>query len=453
MLVHVSAGFPFSQSLRVTSVTDELGSRQKDHSTLSVTKPMNFWVWSFPDASGIAASCVWAFSTLRKLSWMVHVLLVGTWPSRSCIIDSAVSNMPLPLLWSSVRPGIRPGVRWSQRWFEGHSEGFTKRSSSPLTHRSAASGVAIGAGWDICRMGYSAPFPSMLPLITRCRSPHRSAGSHSSEDLSLLLAKDAIEPVPPVDMRSEFYSPYFIVPKKSGGLRPILDLRVLNRALHKLPFKMLTQKHIFKVRPSPRLVCSDLSPPVFTKVAEAALFPLRERGVCILNYLEYLLILAQSRKQLCAHRDLVVRHLSKLGLRVNWEKRKLVARLTQERAYPHPTLLGFGIGAKNPTNCPIWAFAVSRIEVSLYENPAPDCIGLDQEAGGPAGIFGRRIVPWVWAGWLQCNTCQAPARLCAQGSYHSFQGQGSEPARAAPRGARPSPSFALSCTRTATVCG
>ncbi len=30
-------------------------------------------------------------------------------------------------------------------------------------------------------------------------------------------------------------SPYFIVPKKHGGLRPILDLRVLNRALHKLP--------------------------------------------------------------------------------------------------------------------------------------------------------------------------------------------------------------------------
>ncbi len=41
------------------------------------------------------------------------------------------------------------------------------------------------------------------------------------------------------------FSPYFIVPKKGGGLRPILDLRVLNRALHKLPFKMLTQKRIF----------------------------------------------------------------------------------------------------------------------------------------------------------------------------------------------------------------
>ncbi len=55
-------------------------------------------------------------------------------------------------------------------------------------------------------------------------------------DLAVLLAKDAIEPVSPPEMRQGFYSPYFIVPKKGGGLRPILDLRVLNRALHKLPF-------------------------------------------------------------------------------------------------------------------------------------------------------------------------------------------------------------------------
>ncbi len=48
-------------------------------------------------------------------------------------------------------------------------------------------------------------------------------------EIAVLLAKDAIEPVPPADMRSGFYSRYFIVPKKSGGLRPILDLRVLNR--------------------------------------------------------------------------------------------------------------------------------------------------------------------------------------------------------------------------------
>ncbi len=181
-------------------------------------------------------------------------------------------------------------------------------------------------------------------------------------EIAVLLAKDAIELVPPADMRSGLFSPYFIVPKKGGGLRPILDLRVLNRALHKLPFKMLTQKRIFgcvrsldwfaaidlkdayfhvsilpRHRPFLRFAFEgqayqykvlpfglSLSPRVFTKVVEAALVPLREQGVRILNYLDDWLILAQSRRQLSAHRDLVLKHLSLLGLRVNWEKSKLV---------------------------------------------------------------------------------------------------------------------------------
>ncbi len=51
-----------------------------------------------------------------------------------------------------------------------------------------------------------------------------------------------------------FFSPYFIVPKKSCGLRPILDLRGLNLVLHKLTFD--AEMH-FRVHPSPRLVCSN----------------------------------------------------------------------------------------------------------------------------------------------------------------------------------------------------
>ncbi|KAI2651825.1 Transposon Tf2-9 polyprotein [Labeo rohita] len=43
----------------------------------------------------------------------------------------------------------------------------------------------------------------------------------------------------------EFYSLYF-VPKKGGDLRPILDLRVLNQALRRLAFKMLTRKRIIR---------------------------------------------------------------------------------------------------------------------------------------------------------------------------------------------------------------
>ncbi len=207
-------------------------------------------------------------------------------------------------------------------------------------------------------------------------------------EVAVLLAKDAIEPVPPAEMKSGFYSPYFIVPKKDGGLRPILDLRVLNRALHKLPFRMLTQKHIFQcVRPFDWFAAIDLkdayfhvsilpqhrpflrfafegrayqykalpfglslSPRVFTKVVEAALVPLREAGIRILNYLDDWLILAQSRALLCEHRDMVLSHLSRLGLQVNREKSKLsptqrisflgmeldsvnlTARLSEERA-------------------------------------------------------------------------------------------------------------------------
>ncbi|MGL4478214.1 MAG: reverse transcriptase domain-containing protein, partial [Aeromonas veronii] len=42
-----------------------------------------------------------------------------------------------------------------------------------------------------------------------------------------------------------FYSRYFLVPKKKdGGLRPILDLRLLNLSLIKQKFRMLTLSQI-----------------------------------------------------------------------------------------------------------------------------------------------------------------------------------------------------------------
>ncbi|CAM4563843.1 unnamed protein product [Leuciscus chuanchicus] len=102
-------------------------------------------------------------------------------------------------------------------------------------------------------------------------------------------------------MRSGFYSPYFIVPKKTGDLRPILDL-------HRLLFKMVTAKRILEcVRPQGWFAAIDLkdayfhvsilprrfaferrayqytvlpfglalSPRIFKKVVKAALVPLR----------------------------------------------------------------------------------------------------------------------------------------------------------------------------------
>ncbi len=88
--------------------------------------------------------------------------------------------------------------------------------------------------------------PGVLPSSET--SPHSSEGSWCSylvRGITVLLAKDVMKPVPPADMKAGFFSPYIIVPKKSSGLRPILGLRILNWAFHKLPFKMLTQKRIF----------------------------------------------------------------------------------------------------------------------------------------------------------------------------------------------------------------
>ncbi|XP_073681653.1 ran-binding protein 3a [Garra rufa] len=94
------------------------------------------------------------------------------------------------------------------------------------------------------------------------------------------------------------------------------------------------------------IIVLSLSPCVFID----ALVLLREQGIHILNYLNDWLILAQSQDQLCEHKDLVLSPLSRLGLRVNWEKRELspmqrisflcmefdvgeqTARLTQEHA-------------------------------------------------------------------------------------------------------------------------
>ncbi|KAL0160844.1 hypothetical protein M9458_044569, partial [Cirrhinus mrigala] len=213
------------------------------------------------------------------------------------------------------------------------------------------------------RLGYAIQFARRPPkfrgvLTTSVQGPNTTV---LRAEIVVLLAKGAIEAVPSAEMKKGFYSPYFIVPKKGGGLRPILDLRVLNRALLKLPFKMLTLKHILTcVRLQDWFVAIDLkdayfhvsilprhrpflrfafegrayqykvlpfglslSPRVFTKVAEAALAPLRVMGIRILNYLDDWLILAHSWDLVCAHRDMVLNHLARLGLQVNWEKSKL----------------------------------------------------------------------------------------------------------------------------------
>ncbi len=167
-----------------------------------------------------------------------------------------------------------------------------------------------------------------------------------------LLEKGAIEMVSPALSESAFYSRYFLVPKKDGGLRPILDLRRLNHALMRRPFRMITLKQILSQIRTEDWFCSldlkdayfhiqtaphhrrflrfafegvayqytvlpfglSLAPRTFTKCMDAALSPLRQMGIRILNYLDDWLILAQSEVELLSHRTLILSHLERLGL-------------------------------------------------------------------------------------------------------------------------------------------
>ncbi len=101
--------------------------------------------------------------------------------------------------------------------------------------------------------GYKIQFGSCPPLFNELfptlLDPEQALVME--QEVETLLRKEAIEVVPPHDTESGFYSRYFIVPKKDGGLRPILDLRRLN-------FRMLTIKQGVPDW-GRRLVCDDRS--------------------------------------------------------------------------------------------------------------------------------------------------------------------------------------------------
>ncbi len=195
------------------------------------------------------------------------------------------------------------------------------------------------------RLGYAIQFARRPPKF---RGVHftsvKAVDTHVLRaEIAVLLAKDAIELVPPADMRSGFYSPYFIVPKNIGGFKMLTQKRIFECIRPRDWFAAIDLKDAYfhvsilpRHRPFLRFAFEDrayqykvlpfglaLSPRVFTKVVEGALVPMREQGIRIFNYLDDWLILAQSREQLCEHRDLVLSHLSQLGLQVNWEKSKL----------------------------------------------------------------------------------------------------------------------------------
>ncbi|XDV52760.1 hypothetical protein PO909_021427 [Leuciscus waleckii] len=156
------------------------------------------------------------------------------------------------------------------------------------------------------RLGYAIQFARRPPKFRAIHSTTvGAADAHVLRaEIAVLLAKDAIEKrifecIRPQDWFAaiDLKDAYFHVP-------------ILPRHRPFLHFAFEGRAYQYKVLP----FGLSLSPCVFTRVTEGALVPMREQCVRILNYLDDWLILAHSREQLYEHRDLVLRHLSQLGL-------------------------------------------------------------------------------------------------------------------------------------------
>ncbi len=76
------------------------------------------------------------------------------------------------------------------------------------------------------RKGYHLQFGSCPPRIMGILSTEVAPQQvlAMEQEIKALLEKEAMEYVPHSNRETGFYSRYFIVPKKDGGLRPILDL-------------------------------------------------------------------------------------------------------------------------------------------------------------------------------------------------------------------------------------
>ena len=175
-----------------------------------------------------------------------------------------------------------------------------------------------------------------------------------------MLEKEAItEVLPPFS--PGFYGRIFVVPKTTGGWRPVLDLSALNRFVRQIKFRMETPYSVRdSIRPGDWATSLDLkdayfhvlvhprfrkwlrftwagrvfqfrvlpfglslSPWVFTRITRELACCLRSRGIRIRMYLDDWLILAQSAQTCQTHLRTVLSQARLLGFHPNIQKSEL----------------------------------------------------------------------------------------------------------------------------------
>ena len=264
--------------------------------------------------------------------------------------------------------------------------------------------------------GYQLDFTS-LPYQSRYPQGiiHTQAESNLIEnEVQDLLTKQAIHPVSVGQRQDEFVSNLFLVPKKGGGQRPVINLKHLNQFVKYEHFKM-ENIHMLRdlLKKDDYLVKIDLkdanftvpiwvnhqkflrflwketlyefaclpfglasAPRVFTKIMKPVIGLLRQLGIRIIVYLDDMLIMAQTQEMAKCHATTTINLLESLGFTVNYQKSVLIPSTTIE-------FLGFLVDSKTLTlSLPKEKIKKAKKACqSILDNPLPSIQQLSQLLG------------------------------------------------------------------------
>ncbi|KAI3360259.1 hypothetical protein L3Q82_014572 [Scortum barcoo] len=269
-----------------------------------------------------------------------------------------------PMGCSGESPGTCNGGEGFGVAFAAMTTAARQENARPLSERySEWRRACLMDSWmsGLISRGYSLQFASPPPRFNGILETVLSPQEHCSAlqlELQELLMKGVISAVPHGEESQGFYSRYFLVPKKTGGVRPILDLSLFNKSIMERRFHMLTIKQVlecvhqddwftsidlkdayFHVPIIPKHMRFlrfsfqgiqyqynrlpfgySLAPRTFSRCVETALEPLRRTGMRVLFYLDDLLLLARSKEEAAMQTMTLVVHLSNLGFAINWKK-------------------------------------------------------------------------------------------------------------------------------------
>ena len=206
--------------------------------------------------------------------------------------------------------------------------------------------------------GVVIPF-QQIPLQTNMApriSDNQSEKEKIEQEIVAMLQKGAIQVVSP--MKGEFISLIFLVPKKDGGSRPVINLKRFNshivfqhfkmEGLHLLKHIIQEKDFMIKIDLKDAYFCVPMSqqhqpflrfiwggtryqftclplalapaPLYFTKLLKPVVALLRRLGLRMIVYLDDIIVFNQTREGILRDRDSTLWLLQHLGFLINWKK-------------------------------------------------------------------------------------------------------------------------------------